>query len=81
VTPSCHLVGAIGTTPPSWLPFKGIVNYYTTKLFNQRFHNQQAIGNEHVKNKASLIGQQIRAEDGVEASVSMIERFVRAGDL
>lgn len=39
MTPSRHLVGAIGKIPPNWLPFKGLVNYYTTKLFNQLFHN------------------------------------------
>jgi len=39
MTPSRHLVGAMGKMPPSWLPFKGLVNYYTTKLFNQLFYN------------------------------------------
>jgi sterol 3beta-glucosyltransferase len=39
MTPSRHLMGAIGKMPPGWLPFKGLVNYYTTKLFNQLFYN------------------------------------------
>jgi sterol 3beta-glucosyltransferase len=39
MTPSRHLEGAVGKIPPSWLPFKGVVNYYTTKLFNQLFYN------------------------------------------
>src|SRR3989304_1409085 len=37
MTPSRHLFGAIGKIPPAWLPFRGVVNYYTTKLFNQLF--------------------------------------------
>lgn len=39
MTPSRHLVGAVGKIPPSWLPFRGVINYYTTKLFNQLFYN------------------------------------------
>ena len=42
---------------------------------------QQAIDNDDIKNKASLIGQQIRAENGVEMAVSMIEGFVKNGHL
>lgn len=39
MTPSRHLFGAIGKLPPTWLPFKGLINYYSTKLFNQLFYN------------------------------------------
>jgi UDP:flavonoid glycosyltransferase YjiC (YdhE family) len=39
MTPSRHFLGAVGKTPPKWLPFRGLVNYYTTKLFNQLFYN------------------------------------------
>lgn len=39
MTPSRHLFGAIGKIPPTWLPFRGMINYYTTKLFNQLFYN------------------------------------------
>jgi sterol 3beta-glucosyltransferase len=42
---------------------------------------QQAIYNDDIKNKASLIGQLIRAENGVESAVSMIEGFVKNGHL
>jgi hypothetical protein len=38
-TPSRHLVGPIGKIPPTWLPFRGMVNSYSTKLFNQLFYN------------------------------------------
>ena len=39
MTPSRHFLGAIGKIPPTWLPFRGVINYYTTKLFNQLFYN------------------------------------------
>ena len=42
---------------------------------------KQAIDNEDMKNKATLIGQQIRAENGIEIAVSMIEGFVKYGHL
>src|SRR5512139_3326395 len=40
---------------------------------------QQAIYHDDIRNKASLIGQQIRAENGLEIAVSMIEGFVKNG--
>jgi sterol 3beta-glucosyltransferase len=42
---------------------------------------QRSIYNDDIKNKASVIGQQIRAENGVERAVSMIEGFVMNGNL
>ena len=42
---------------------------------------QQAIFDENIKNKTLLISQQIRAENGVEIAVSMIEGFVKNGHL
>jgi UDP:flavonoid glycosyltransferase YjiC (YdhE family) len=42
---------------------------------------QQAIYNDDIKNKASQIGQQIRAENGVETAVRMIESFIKNGHL
>ena len=39
MTPSRYILGAVGKNPPSWLPFRGMVNYLTTKLFNQLFYN------------------------------------------
>ncbi len=39
VTPSRHFPAAIGKIPPKWLPFRGVVNYLSTKLFNQLFFN------------------------------------------
>jgi sterol 3beta-glucosyltransferase len=32
MTPSRHLFGAIGKIPPTWLPFRGMINYYTTTI-------------------------------------------------
>ena len=37
VTPSRHLPAATGTIPPTWLPFRGTINYLSTKLSNQLF--------------------------------------------
>ncbi|MBI5035196.1 MAG: glycosyltransferase family 1 protein [Chloroflexi bacterium] len=37
VIPSHHLPAASGKIPPRWLPFKGTVNYLSTKLSNQMF--------------------------------------------
>ena len=42
MTPSRHLMGAIGKNPPNWLPFRGTFNFFTTKLFNQLFYNMLA---------------------------------------
>ena len=42
---------------------------------------EQAIHNADIKTKASIIGQQIRSEKGVETAVSMIESFVKTGHL
>ena len=42
---------------------------------------EQAIHNADIKAKASLIGQQIRAENGVEAAVHMIDNYARTGHL
>ncbi len=39
VTPSRHLPAATGKIPPTWLPFRGMVNYLSTKLSNQLFFN------------------------------------------
>jgi sterol 3beta-glucosyltransferase len=39
VTPSRHLPAATGKIPPVWLPFKGTINYLSTKLSNQLFFN------------------------------------------
>ena len=39
VTPSRHFPAATGKIPPKWLPFRGVVNYLSTKLFNQLFFN------------------------------------------
>jgi sterol 3beta-glucosyltransferase len=39
VTPSRHLPAATGKIPPAWLPFKGTINYLSTKLSNQLFFN------------------------------------------
>lgn len=39
VTPSRFLPGATGRIPPTWLPFKGLVNLWSTKLSNQLFFN------------------------------------------
>jgi UDP:flavonoid glycosyltransferase YjiC (YdhE family) len=39
VTPSRHFPAATGKIPPKWLPFRGVVNYLSTKLFNQMFFN------------------------------------------
>jgi sterol 3beta-glucosyltransferase len=39
VTPSRHLPAAMGKIPPAWLPFKGAINYLSTKLSNQLFFN------------------------------------------
>jgi len=39
VTPSRHFPAATGKIPPKWLPFGGVVNYLSTKLFNQLFFN------------------------------------------
>jgi sterol 3beta-glucosyltransferase len=39
VTPSRHFPAATGKIPPKWLPLGGIVNYLSTKLFNQLFFN------------------------------------------
>lgn len=38
-TPSRHFPAATGKIPPKWLPFRGVVNYLSTKLFNQLFFN------------------------------------------
>ena len=37
--PSRHIPSTLGHKPPDWLPFKGLVNYSTTKLSNQVFFN------------------------------------------
>jgi UDP:flavonoid glycosyltransferase YjiC (YdhE family) len=37
VTPSRYHPAATGKIPPAWLPFKGLVNYWSTKLANQLF--------------------------------------------
>ncbi|MEW6403521.1 MAG: glycosyltransferase [Chloroflexota bacterium] len=37
VIPSRYLPAATGKIPPAWLPFKGVVNYWSTKLSNQMF--------------------------------------------
>jgi sterol 3beta-glucosyltransferase len=39
VTPSRYLPAATGKIPPAWLPFRGVVNYLSTKLSNQLFFN------------------------------------------
>lgn len=39
VTPSRHLPAATGKIPPTWLLFRGAVNYLSTKLSNQLFFN------------------------------------------
>lgn len=39
VTPSRHSPAATGKIPPRWLPLRGVVNYLSTKLFNQLFFN------------------------------------------
>jgi UDP:flavonoid glycosyltransferase YjiC (YdhE family) len=39
VTPSRHFPAATGKIPPKWLPFRGVVNYLSIKLFNQLFFN------------------------------------------
>jgi UDP:flavonoid glycosyltransferase YjiC (YdhE family) len=39
VTPSRHLPATTGKIPPAWLPFRGVVNYWSTKLSNQLFFN------------------------------------------
>jgi sterol 3beta-glucosyltransferase len=39
VTPSRHLPATTGEIPPDWLPFRGAVNYWSTKLSNQLFFN------------------------------------------
>ena len=42
---------------------------------------QQAVNDDAIKSKATQVGQQIRAENGVESAVSMIEEFARDGHL
>ena len=42
---------------------------------------QQAVNDDAIKSKATQVGQQIRAEDGVESAVRMIESFARYGHL
>jgi UDP:flavonoid glycosyltransferase YjiC (YdhE family) len=42
---------------------------------------QQAIDDEVKRDRAAKIGQQIRAEDGVETAVRLIEGFARDGSL
>jgi len=37
VTPSLHLPAVTGKMPPNWLPFRGVINYSSTKIFNQLF--------------------------------------------
>jgi len=37
VTPSRYLPAATGKIPPAWLPFRGALNYLSTKLSNQLF--------------------------------------------
>ncbi len=37
MTPSRHLPATMAKIPPAWLPFRGVVNYLSTKLFNQLF--------------------------------------------
>lgn len=37
VTPSRHYPATSGKIPPKWLPFRGGINYLSTKLFNQLF--------------------------------------------
>ena len=39
VTPSRHLPATSGKISPDWLPFRGVVNYLSTKLSNQLFFN------------------------------------------
>ncbi len=39
VTPSKHLPATTGKIPPDWLPFRGAVNFLSTKLNNQLFFN------------------------------------------
>ncbi|MFC2053283.1 glycosyltransferase [Chloroflexota bacterium] len=39
VTPSRHLPTASGKIPPDWLPFRGSINYLSTKISNQIFFN------------------------------------------
>jgi len=39
VTPSRQFPAAIGKIPPRWLPFRGVINFLSTKLFNQLFFN------------------------------------------
>jgi sterol 3beta-glucosyltransferase len=39
VTPSRYLPAATGKIPPAWLPFRGALNYLSTKLSNQLFFN------------------------------------------
>ena len=39
VTPSRHLPATSGKISPGWLPFRGAVNYLSTKLSNQLFFN------------------------------------------
>jgi len=39
ITPSRYLPAASVKIPPNWLPFRGVVNYLSTKLFNQLFFN------------------------------------------
>jgi sterol 3beta-glucosyltransferase len=38
-TATRHYPSILGKIPPRWLPFKGAVNYFSTKLFNQLFFN------------------------------------------
>ena len=38
-TPSRYLPSTTGKIPPAWLPFKGVLNYLSTKLSNQLFFN------------------------------------------
>ena len=42
---------------------------------------QQAVNDDSIRSKASLICQQIRAENGVEVAIRMIEAFARDGHL
>ena len=42
---------------------------------------QQAVNDDAIKSKATQVGQQIRAENGVESAVRMIESFARDGHL
>jgi sterol 3beta-glucosyltransferase len=76
MTPSRHLMGAIGKMPPAWLPFTGVVNYYTTKLFNQLFYNLMLPSVNHCRkeilNLSPLKARQYWMLDTPQSNTSII---------